>query len=130
MNPRRGRGRGTGQLRELPQVSAPGRNPGWCFRELCRDSRSVLSFEHAGVTSCSAAKEAKIYESVLRTSGRKEKHYAALTNRMEYFAEMSEAYFGTNDFPFVRAELKEVDPRMHAMLGGEVWGVRKRKRVT
>ena len=31
---------------------------------------------------------------------------------MEYFAELSESYFGTNDFyPFIRAELKVHDPR-------------------
>ena len=30
---------------------------------------------------------------------------------MEYFAEASEAYFGTNDFfPFVRIELRRHDP--------------------
>jgi hypothetical protein len=50
------------------------------------------------------------YESVLHASGRKRRHYA-LTNPMEYFAEATEAYFGTNDFyPFVRAELKAHDP--------------------
>ncbi len=50
------------------------------------------------------------YESVLHASGRKQRHYA-LTNPMEYFAEATEAYFGTNDFyPFVRAELKVHDP--------------------
>lgn len=56
------------------------------------------------------AKESKAYENVLRASGRRERHYA-LTNPQEYFAEASEAYFGTNDFyPYVRAELREHDP--------------------
>ena len=37
-------------------------------------------------------------------------HYGA-TNPMEFFAEASEAYFGTNDFyPFVRSELQRHDP--------------------
>jgi len=41
----------------------------------------------------------------------------ALTNQMEYFAEQSEAFFGTNDFyPFVRSELERHDPRMFALL--------------
>jgi hypothetical protein len=54
--------------------------------------------------------QAKTYESVLHINGRRDRHYA-LTNPQEYFAESSEAYFGTNDFyPFVRSELKEVDP--------------------
>jgi hypothetical protein len=40
---------------------------------------------------------------------------------MEYFAESSEAYFGTNDFyPFVRAELKAHDPEMFKLVG-ELW---------
>jgi hypothetical protein len=85
----------------------------------------VLGFDHPGVKRCyEQAKEAKIYDQVLHIDGRKRRHYA-LTNDHEYFAEMTEAYFGTNDFyPFVRAELKQVDPRMHNLLE-EVWGVRK-----
>ena len=40
---------------------------------------------------------------------------------------MTEAYFGTNDFyPFVKAELKECDPRMYQLLE-EVWGVKAKK---
>ena len=36
---------------------------------------------------------------------------------MEYFAEGSEAYFGTNDFyPFTRAELKQHDPEGFRLL--------------
>lgn len=54
------------------------------------------------------------------------KHYA-LNNSQEYFAETSEAYFGTNDFfPFVRAELKEHDPRGFGLME-KVWGVGKGK---
>jgi len=49
------------------------------------------------------------------------KHYG-LTNPMEYFAEGTEAYFYRNDFyPFVRAELKEFDPKLHDLLV-EIWG--------
>ena len=34
----------------------------------------------------------------------------AITNHREYFAELSEAYFGRNDYyPFVRAELEAFD---------------------
>jgi hypothetical protein len=60
--------------------------------------------------------KAKRYELVLRASGKKEKAYAA-TNPMEYFAEASEAYFGTNDFyPFDRSELERHDPEMCALV--------------
>jgi hypothetical protein len=70
-----------------------------------------------------SAKEAKLYDEVLHINGRKERHYA-LTNQMEYFAEQSEAYFGTNDFyPFVQSELKEHDSRMYELLT-KLWGVK------
>jgi hypothetical protein len=60
--------------------------------------------------------KAKRYESVERIHGKKQKAYAA-TDRMEYFAETSEAFFGKNDFfPFVRSELKRHDPAMFALL--------------
>ena len=62
----------------------------------------------------------KKYESVLLISGKSARHYA-LTNHKEYFAECTEAYFGTNDFyPFVRAELKQHDPTVYALLD-EIW---------
>lgn len=63
-----------------------------------------------------------LYESVLRNNGRKTRHYA-LTDHKEYFAEMTEAFFGTNDFyPFVRAELQKADPGTFALLA-RIWGV-------
>jgi len=66
------------------------------------------------------AVESKSYESVLHINGKKERAYA-LTNPMEYFAETSECYFGTNDFyPFVRAELEQHDPEMFKLLE-ELW---------
>ncbi|HEX4590262.1 MAG TPA: hypothetical protein VH120_10065 [Gemmataceae bacterium] len=73
-------------------------------------------------TAYQSAVESKAYESVLHIDGRKQRHYA-LSNDKEYFAEASEAYFGTNDFyPFVRAELKQHDPRGFAVME-KVWGV-------
>ncbi len=53
-------------------------------------------------------------------SGRKSRAYG-MNNPMEYFAELSEAYFGTNDmYPFVRAEVKVHDPKTYALLG-KLW---------
>ena len=67
------------------------------------------------------AMKSKIYQKVLRINGRDEKAYAA-TNPMEYFAEASEAFFGTNDFyPFVRSELKHHDPAAYDLLES-LWG--------
>ncbi len=69
------------------------------------------------------ANEAKRYASVLHHDGKEVRAYAA-TNPMEYFAESSEAFFGSNDFyPFVRAELRRHDPEMDALLG-VLWGSR------
>jgi hypothetical protein len=66
------------------------------------------------------AMKAGHYKSVLRAGGKEEKAYAT-TNPMEYFAEATEAYFGTNDFyPFVRPELKKHDPDLFALLG-KLW---------
>lgn len=81
----------------------------------------VLGFEHAEIKKVfEEAQASKSYETVLRINDRTERHYA-LTNQMEYFAEATEAYFGTNDFyPFVRAELKQHDPKMFALLE-DIW---------
>jgi hypothetical protein len=55
-------------------------------------------------------------DKALRHDGRRVEHYA-LTNHKEFFAEMTESYFGVNDFfPFNRAELKEAEPEIHALL--------------
>ena len=46
----------------------------------------------------------------------------AQANKLEYFAEMSETYFGENDFqPWDRAELKTFDPAGHQLMVA-VWG--------
>jgi len=66
------------------------------------------------------AVESKSYDKVLRASGAEDRHYA-LENPSEFFAESSEAYFGTNDFyPFVKAQLARHDPAT-AMLMDELW---------
>jgi hypothetical protein len=68
-----------------------------------------------------AAMAAHRYDSVRHWDGKMVKAYAT-TNPMEYFAECTEAYFGTNDFfPFVRGELESADPDGYALMV-EVWG--------
>ena len=53
------------------------------------------------------------------------RHYA-LTDQKEFFAEMTEAYFGMNDFfPFNRAELMTEEPEIFELLR-KVWGVKGR----
>jgi hypothetical protein len=85
----------------------------------------VLGHDNADIRACyDEAVRSKSYESVLRIDGTRTRAYA-LTNEKEYFAESTESFFGTNDFyPFVRAELKQHDPRMYDLLK-RLWGVRQ-----
>jgi hypothetical protein len=82
----------------------------------------VLSFDNKEIIAAyEAAKKAGIYEKVMLYTGSTVRHYG-LNNHKEYFAESTEAYLGVNDFyPFVRAELKEHDPRMYKIME-KVWG--------
>ncbi len=80
-----------------------------------------LSFDHPEIKAAyDAAVQSKSYESVLHVTRGETKHYA-LTDHKEYFAESTEAFFGTNDFyPFVRGELQKHDPRMYDLLA-KLW---------
>jgi hypothetical protein len=82
----------------------------------------VLGFDYPPIVKAyDRVVEGKKFASVLHNRGKKVRHYA-LTNHKEFFAEMTECYFGTNDFyPFVRAELAESAPDVLALME-EVWG--------
>ena len=84
--------------------------------------RCVLGYDNTEVRKAyQKAVEGKRYESVLHISGRSRRSYA-LNNDQEYFAESTEAFFGTNDFyPFVRSELQQHDPHMYRLLK-KLWG--------
>jgi len=59
-------------------------------------------------------------DATLLFNGQKPRHYA-LTDHKEFFAEMTEAYFGMNDFfPFNRAELMTAEPQIYALMKN-VW---------
>jgi dipeptidyl-peptidase-4 len=83
----------------------------------------VLGQDHEGIAAAfRAAVEEGRYETVLQFDGREDRAYA-LENDSEYFAEGTEAFFGTNDaYPFVRVELLRHDPKLFEVLQ-EVWGV-------
>jgi hypothetical protein len=67
-------------------------------------------------------------EKTLLYNGKRVKHYA-LTDHKEFFAEMTEAYFGVNDFfPFNRAELKEAEPEILELLA-EIWEAPAKKKT-
>ena len=62
----------------------------------------------------------KKYELVDYILGGQVKHYAT-TNQMEYFAEITEAYFGKNDmYPFTKNELKSFDTGAYELIE-KIW---------
>ncbi len=77
----------------------------------------ILGYDRQDIQQAyTQAKAAGNYRHVTRHVGPPGPAYA-MTNAQEYFAESSEAFFGSNDFyPYVRSELKSVDPHMYKLL--------------
>ena len=86
---------------------------------------TVLGGDHAPLHAAyKQAKERKLYDAVARAGQAKKVRAYAMTTAAEYFAELSEAYFGKNDFfPFNRAELADHDPAGYALMTA-AWGER------
>jgi hypothetical protein len=82
----------------------------------------VLGVDHKEIDAAyQNAIDRKLYDSVEYIRGGKKKAYAT-TNAQEYFAELTEAYFGKNDFyPFTNEELRKHDPKGFQLLSG-LWG--------
>jgi hypothetical protein len=82
----------------------------------------VLSIENADVKAAfDCAVKSGSYDKVPYVHGQVLRAYA-LNNSQEYFAEITEAYFGHNDYyPFTREELKKHDPQGYALMK-KVWG--------
>lgn len=81
----------------------------------------VLGFDNPRVREAyEAFKKSGHGDKALLYDGRRVKHYG-LNNPMEFFAEMTEAYFGLNDFfPFTRAELMESEPAVYQLMA-DIW---------
>jgi hypothetical protein len=90
----------------------------------------VLGFDDPRVIEAyKRFKESGRGERALLYDGRRVRHYG-LSDHKEFFAEMTEAYFGVNDFyPFNRAELKEAEPDAHELLS-TLWSPGERKKKT
>ncbi len=86
----------------------------------------VLGEKHAGIEAAfKQAVDRKLYESVGYVLGGNKRAYA-LSNAKEYYAELTEAYFGKNDFfPYTRSELAKHDP-VGFQLMESTWGVGKK----
>lgn len=82
----------------------------------------VLGFDEPRILAAWKAFKADARgQSTLLFDGSRTKHYG-LTDQKEFFAEMTEAYFGSNDFqPFNRAELKTDYPAIFTLLT-DIWG--------
>ncbi|MFM9994550.1 MAG: hypothetical protein ACKVU4_01980 [Phycisphaerales bacterium] len=88
--------------------------PMMTFHELAHAFHWRLGFDRRDVTAAhAAARDAGLYRGVayaLAADGETRDAYA-LVNHKEYFAELSEACFGRNDyFPFTRDDLRVYDP--------------------
>lgn len=60
------------------------------------------------------------YNNVQNIRGATQRHYA-MNNKTEYFAELTEAYFGKNDYyPFNKKQLEEFDPTGYKLMQ-EAW---------
>ena len=84
---------------------------------------TVLGDKHAPLQAAyRQALERKLYDEVEFVHGGKKRKAYATTSAAEYFAELSEAYFGKNDFyPFTRADLEKHDPAGFEMVK-KAWG--------
>ena len=82
----------------------------------------ILGFDHPGIIDAwKKFRDGRKYTSVLTSHGPLREHYG-ITNEKEFFAEMTETYFGSNDFyPFVAGELKKDEPEIFALMA-EIWG--------
>ncbi|MEN9975691.1 MAG: hypothetical protein RLZZ282_1697, partial [Verrucomicrobiota bacterium] len=96
----------------------------WCvLHELAHAYHDqVLGFDEARIRDhFKAYKESGHGDSSLLITGEHVRHYA-LTDHKEFFAEMTEAYFGTNDFfPFNRGELMTAEPAIYQLMT-TLWG--------
>lgn len=96
----------------------------WCIlHELAHAYHDqVLSFDEPRIRAAfEAYRKTGRGDATLLINGRRVKHYA-LTDHKEFFAEMTEAYFGVNDFfPFNRAELMTAEPEIYELIRS-VWG--------
>jgi len=105
-------------VRHFLDVVRPSEQPFAVLHELAHAYHDqVLGWKYGPIRKAyERAVASKQYESVPRCRGRTVRHYA-LTNHKEFFAEMTEAYLGTNDYwPFVRRELREADPETYRLL--------------
>lgn len=100
--------------------------PMMLLHELAHAYHAMVGFDHQEVrTAYESAKKAGTYDAVryaLAPESQTRPAYAR-TNVREYFAELTEAWFGRNDYaPFTRDELIAADPAGAAMVS-KLWSL-------
>jgi hypothetical protein len=108
---------------DLPTPRSINEQPWFVLHELAHAYHDqVLGFDEPRLRAAyEAFKSSGRGEQVLLFDGRRVRHYA-LTDEKEFFAEMTEAYFGVNDFfPFNRAELMTAEPDIFDLMQA-IWG--------
>lgn len=99
-------------------LSWTGQQPAMVLHELTHAwHHQHLGYRYAPILEAfDAAMEAGLYDRVPHVDGRSRAAYAT-TNHIEYFAELTEAWFWRNDFfPFLRQDLLMHDPQGAAMV--------------
>lgn len=92
------------------------RQPFMTLHELAHAYHHMLGTDYTPVAKAyQHAKTEGLYDQVARNNHTRTERAYAITNSTEYFSELTEAYFGLNDFfPYSREQLKEHDPQGYA----------------
>jgi hypothetical protein len=108
---------------DLPTARNINQQPWVILHELAHAYHDqVLGFDEPRIVEAyERFKQSGHGDEALLYDGKRVRHYA-LTDHKEFFAEMTEAYFGMNDFfPFNRAELLTAEPEVFQLLQ-TIWG--------
>jgi hypothetical protein len=111
------------QAADLPTPRSINEQPWFVLHELAHAYHDqVLGFEEPRIRKAyDDFKQSGHGEQALLYDGRRVRHYG-LTDAKEFFAEMTESYFGVNDFfPFNRAELMTAEPEIYELMRA-IWG--------
>lgn len=90
--------------------------PFMTLHELAHAYHHMLGTDYAPVADAyEHAKKAGLYDSVMHNNRAEPVRAYGMNNATEYFSELTEAYFGLNDFyPFTRTQLRAHDPQGYA----------------
>jgi hypothetical protein len=92
--------------------------PFMTLHELAHAYHAMLGTDYAPVAEAyEHAKQSGLYDSVMHNTRTEPGRAYAMNNATEYFSELTEAYFGLNDFyPFTRVQLEAHDPQGFAAI--------------